>query len=95
MTILFLIVFAINCAAALVALYFLFIGLADGSVSSFNAGIWTALIAGIAAILIGGWLLNAKGYRGAAIAVSLILAGPAVLYVLFVLMLIVMQPDFR
>ena len=95
MTWFFRILFAINCVAALVAVAFLFIGLADGSVSSFNAGIWTALVGGIAAILIGGWLLNKNGQRGAAIALSLILAAPAALYGLFVVMIVVLQPDFR
>ena len=35
---------AIDAAAALVALYFFFIGLGDGSVSSFNIAIWLALL---------------------------------------------------
>ena len=58
-----------HAPAALVALYFFFIGLGDGSVSSFNIAICLALLGGIAAILVGGWMLSAKGQRRAAIGV--------------------------
>jgi hypothetical protein len=86
---------AIDAAAAAVILYFFVIGLADGSVSSFNGALWAATLASVAAILGGGALLNAKGQRGLAIVLLLVLAIPAALFGLFVLAMIVAQPNWR
>jgi hypothetical protein len=86
---------AIDVAVALVVLYFFFIGLADGSVSSFNITLWLALLAGVAAILGGGWALNAKGQRGAAIGVLAILALPGFLFGMFVLAAVILQPRWN
>jgi hypothetical protein len=82
-------------AVALVVLYFFVIGLADGSVSSFNMGLWLTILGGIAAVLGGGAALNANGKRGLACAVLAILAIPGLLFGLFVLMLMVLQPRWN
>jgi hypothetical protein len=66
--ILFRNLFGVDILAAPVIVYFFFIGLADGSVSSFNGGLWFAILAALAVILGGGWKLNAMGNRRAAIA---------------------------
>jgi hypothetical protein len=88
--------FLIATAAALaVALYFCGVGLADGSVSSFNMVMWLALLGGLGAILIGGFGLNRSGKRPAAIAVLAIIAVPALLAALFFLVLIVTQPRWN
>lgn len=86
---------AVDAVAAAVILYFFVIGLADGSVSSFNAGLWAAILAGVAAVLMGGLVLNRKGNRSAAVAVLAILAVPALLFGLFVLVLVVTQPRWN
>ncbi len=93
--ILFRILFGIDALAAAVIVYFFFVGLADGSVSSFNAGLWFAILAALAAILGGGWIANANGKRGAAIALLLVLAIPAVLYGLFILLIVIAQPRWN
>ena len=49
---------AIDGAAALVILYFFFIGLADGTVSARNAGLWLGTLAALVAILGGGYALT-------------------------------------
>jgi hypothetical protein len=85
----------IDLLVALVVVYFFVIGLADGSVSSFNMNLWLGLLAAVAATIGGGWLLNANGRRGAAIAVLSILAVPGVLYGLFVLLVIIAQPRWN
>ncbi len=95
MLIFFWIVFAIDAAAAAVALYFFFVGLGDGSVSAFNIVLWLALLGGIAAILGGGLGLHASGRRGAAIGVLAILGIPAFLYGLFILLLVILQPSWH
>jgi hypothetical protein len=91
----FAVVFGIDVIVAGVILYFYVIGLADGSVSSFNMSLWLAILAVLAAVLGGGLALNARGWRGAANGVLLILAVPGVLYALFVLSLIVFQPRWN
>jgi hypothetical protein len=89
------ILFGIDLIAAAVLLYFFIIGIGDGSVSSFNMGLWLAMLGGVAAILGGGWMLQAKGHRGAAIGVLLILAIPAFLFGLFLLAVIILQPRWN
>lgn len=86
---------AFDALVALVVVYFFAIGLGDGSVSSFNMGLWLGILAAVAAILGGGIALNAKGKRGAAIAVLMILAVPGLLYVLFLLLILITQPRWN
>ena len=85
----------IDALAALVVVYFFFVGLADGSVSSFNGALWFALLAGAAAIVGGGWALQSSGRRGLAAAVLMILALPAVAYALFVALIVITQPRWN
>jgi hypothetical protein len=85
----------IDLLVALVVVYFFVIGLADGSVSSFNMSLWLGLLAAVAAAVGGGWLLNANGRRGAAIAALSILAVPGILYGLFVLLIVIAQPRWN
>ncbi len=89
------ILFAIDAAVALVFLYFFLIGLADGSVSSFNIALWLAILAGLAAVLIGGPALGAHGHRAAAYALLLVLAIPGFLGGLFLLAVIILQPRWN
>jgi len=89
------ILLAIDAVAALVIVYFFLIGLADGSVSSFNMQLWLGILTAIAAILGGGLLLKSKGQRIAANLVLLILAAPAALYGFFILSIIVFQPRWN
>ena len=85
----------IDTIAALIVIYFFFIGLADGSVSSFNIGLWLALLGGLTAIIGGGLVLKKTGRRTAACLVLAILGVPAFLFGLFVLGMIVFQPRWQ
>ena len=78
-----------------VLLCFFAVGLGDGSIDSSNILLWLIMLAVPTAALIGASHLYRKGQR---IASWLLLAVPAVptaLYGLFILLVIVMQPDFR
>ena len=92
---LFRILFAIDAVIAAVILYFFFVGLGDGSVSSFNMGLWLAILGGVAAILFGAWMLNGKGQRAAANVILLLLALPGGLYGFFILLVLILQPNWR
>jgi len=84
-----------DAAIALVALYFLGVGLNDGSVSADNAGLWLMIVAGLAAILGGGLWLAHAGQRAAAVALLLVLAIPGALYLAFLLLILVTQPRWN
>ena len=92
---LFRIMLAIASAVALLVLYFFAWGLSDGTVSSRNILMWLALLGGVAAVLVGGWTLNAAGQRGAACGVLAILAVPGLLSALFVLAVLILQPRWN
>ncbi|MEZ5810911.1 MAG: hypothetical protein R3D45_05785 [Rhizobiaceae bacterium] len=77
------ILLGIDAIAALVVGYFLLEGLADGSVSSFNGGLWAGLVAAVIAVLAGGMLLKRANRTALANVVLAILAVPAIFYVLF------------
>lgn len=87
--------FAFDVIVALIILYFFVIGLADGSVSDFNGGLWAAILVALAAILGGGFALNASGHRAAAVVTLMILAVPALLYGLFILLILITQPRWN
>ena len=82
------ILLAIDVVAAAGVGYFLVIGLQDGSISSFNGGLWAGLIAAVVAVLVGGILLHRANRAALANIVLAILALPAALYGLFVAVLL-------
>jgi hypothetical protein len=72
----FRVVQVIDVLIALVFVAFFLIGLVDGSVSSFNIGLWLMILAAAAAILLGAQALHASGRTGLAIALALLPALP-------------------
>ena len=79
----------VDVVAALVVLAFFFIGIEDGSVSSFNITLWLALLAGLAVIVFGSNAFQVRGQHGLAFILSAVLAVPALLACLFVGFLLV------
>jgi len=95
MTFLYRLFLTAGSIALLIALYFFGIGLIDGSVSSFNIVLWMALLGGLLGVVGGGWLLNTRGHRGAAILLLALLAVPAILAALFFLLIVILQPRWN
>jgi hypothetical protein len=95
LTFLYRLFLAAAALALAIAVYFFGVGLADGSVSSFNIALWLALLAGLAAILGGGWTLNSRGQRGAAVMVLAIVGVPALLAGLAIVVMIVNPPRWN
>lgn len=85
---LFRILLGLDIAAAAVLVYFFLVGLVDGSVSSFNMGLWLAMLVGVAAVIGGGVALRRSGHTTWANLVLLVLAIPTFLYGLFILVVI-------
>jgi hypothetical protein len=87
--ILFWIFWGIDAIVAIIALYFFFIGLADGSVSSFNIGIWIVLLVVLTVLLFGTLTLKSAGNLLLARLLAGLLAVPALLFLLFFSIVIV------
>lgn len=85
----FWILWGIDAVIAVVFLGFFIAGIADGSVSSFNAGLWIVILAALGALLWGGYALRAAGRSGLATKLLMLLAVPAILIgALFVVVLV-------
>ena len=85
----------IDTVVAGIALFFFFWGLADGTVSSFNAGIWAALLGALAIVVGGSLWLKVTGRRALGITLALVLAVPGLLVGLFFLALIIANPRWN
>jgi hypothetical protein len=84
--ILFRVVWAIDIAVTLVFVAFFFIGVNDGSVSSFNIVLWAATLGGLALSVFGA---NALARQGRTVLGTLVAAVPVLPAVLFGLLLVV------
>jgi hypothetical protein len=78
-----------------VTLWFFLAGLADGSVSWFNAGLGTLVLLGTVGITVGSMILKKSGRAGAGALVALVLALPGVLAGLVMLLILIMQPRWN
>ena len=86
---------AVDVAALFLALYFFVVGIADGSVSSFNILLWLGVLGGISAIIAVGYTLKTNERRGPANAVLAVLALPSIAAALFVVTLLIAQPRWN
>jgi hypothetical protein len=91
----FRILFIFDLIIAAIVVFFFLWGVSDGTVSSFNAGLWFGLLATVAGALLGAYYLNAGGRQRTAIALLLVLAIPGFLYLLFLLFVIIAQPRWN
>jgi hypothetical protein len=80
-----------SIVVAAFAVAFFVIGVADGSVSTFNIGIWVVLLAAVAAVLWAGTFLRSRGKTALAVMVLAIAAVPGLLAVLFLLLVLVTE----
>jgi hypothetical protein len=91
----FWIPWGIDAVAATIVVYFSFVGLAGGSVSSFNIELWIGILLAIAGILGGGLWLRSAGCTGLAVPLLLVRAVPSVLYALFIAVVVIMNPRWN
>jgi hypothetical protein len=94
-TAMFRIFWGIDAIVAAIAIYFFFVGLADGSVSSFNIGLWFVILVALAAALGGGLALHRSGRQPAALVLVTLLAIPAIVAGLFVLLVVITNPRWN
>ncbi|WP_020605690.1 hypothetical protein [Spirosoma spitsbergense] len=91
----FWVLWGFDAVIALIFLYFFFAGLADGSVSSFNSGLWFLILGALGAILLGGYWLRNHQQQGWATALLCMLAIPGLLAGLFFLLLLITNPRWN
>ena len=91
----FWISWAIGALVSAACVYFFVIGLIDGSVSSFNAGLWLLMLATCAGVMGGSYLLKARGRTTLALLLSLVLSVPGLLFGLFMLMILLTNPRWN
>lgn len=87
--------FAVDIAAILIAFYFFFAGISDGSVSSYNIALWLALLSGMVAVLAIAYSFRTRGRIAAGAAVLALPAVPANLGGLFFLSILIAQPNWH
>jgi hypothetical protein len=91
----FWILWGIDAVLSLIVLYFFFVGLVDGSVSSFNMGLWLLILLGVGAVMLGSLWLKSNQYLIVSKIVLSIMALPGVLYGLFILILLLTNPRWN
>ena len=91
----FWILWGFDAVVSLVILYFFLAGLADGSVSSFNIGLWLVILLVVGAVMFGSLALRSAGRVGLAVALLLVIALPGLLFVLFFGALILTNPHWN
>lgn len=91
----FWILWGFDALVAGIAVAFFFVGLADGSVSSFNILTWTVLLAALGAVLGGSLWLRSSGHPSAATGLLFVLAVPAFLGGTFLVLLVVLNPRWN
>ncbi len=89
------ILWGFDAVVAAIFVFFFAVGLADGSVSSFNIGLWALILGALAVVLGGARALRASARDKLAIALLCVVAVPGALTGLFYLLILVTQPRWN
>jgi hypothetical protein len=92
---LFWISWVVSAIVTGVFVYFFFIGLADGSVSSFNIALWSVILLAVTGVTGGSLWLKKAGHPVLATLVASLLGVPGLLAGLFLIVLLIMQPRWN
>ncbi len=92
---LFWIVWGLDAVIGAVFVVFFFLGLVDGSVSSFNIRLWIGILATLAGLLGGSLCLDRLGHPVLGMILLLGLAIPGLLYGIFILLTIVTKTSWN
>ncbi len=91
----FWLLWGFDALITLVILYFLFVGLFDGSVSSQNMGLWFLMVLIPLGVLLGSLYFKGAGQMGIAKTLLWLMAAPGLVAVLFLLIVIIGKPRWN
>jgi hypothetical protein len=91
----FWVLWGFDLLVAAVVFYFFVVGVADGSVSSFNLGLWVVILAVVAGVVFGSLGLRSAGRRRTAFGLLWVLAVPGLLFVVFFAAVLVTHPRWN
>lgn len=91
----FRLLIALNALVAAGVLFFFLWGLSDGTVSSFNGGLWLALLAVTVLSFGGGNVAYAKNNRVVSAILLSILALPGIAFLFIILVLLLTNPRWN
>ncbi len=92
---LFWILWGTDALISAIVLVFFFLGTARGWISSFNIGIWVAILAALAVVVGGGLWLKTLGHPTLGALLLLVLAIPGLLFGLFILLVSVSNTSWN
>ncbi len=92
---LFWTLWGVDAVVAAIFTYFFVVGLADGSVSAFNMALWAIILVTLAGLLWGGYTLHSYGRESLAAILLGILAVPSILFGLFFLAVLILNPKWN
>lgn len=92
---LFWIFLTVNSITLLVFLYFFVVGIIDGSVSSYNVRLWILILLVSVGILAGAYFLKVNGNIKFANIFLGILAIPAIIFGLWILLMLITNPRWN
>jgi hypothetical protein len=91
----FWILWIFNALMCLIPIYFFFIGLGDGTITSRNIGLWLLILLVIAIVLVGTFLLKAANQMALAKVILILAAIPGILALLYFLIVFTSKPNWR
>lgn len=91
---LFWILWIFNAIMSLIPVYFFFVGLADGSVTSRNMAMWLLILVTIAAVLAGSMVLK-NNHLTVAKGILIVAAIPGAIALLFMLFILIGKPRWN
>jgi hypothetical protein len=91
----FWLLWSFDALTAAVLVFFFLWGLADGSVSSFNIVLWLGILATAAAVVVGSLALRNAGQNALAVIMVAVFAFPGLMFALFMLAVLILQPRWN
>lgn len=91
----FWILWIFNALMCLIPIYFFFVGLGDGTITSRNIGLWFLILLVVAIVLVGSFLLKAANQMALAKVILILAAIPGILALLYFLIVFTSKPNWR
>ncbi|MEP6793983.1 MAG: osmoprotectant transporter permease [Saprospiraceae bacterium] len=91
----FWILWIFNALMCLVPVYFFFVGLGDGTITSRNIGLWFLILLVVAIVLVGSFLLKAANQMALAKVLLILAAIPGILTLLYFVIVFTSKPNWH